>query len=120
REAGHVDALLLRVEIDRAVDRRRDELLAAAAPDKDGLLDARHTDAREAERDFRRSRLQVRCLRVLHPVRLDPPWPTTANSPGSSLSRATTCGRRSRPCTASPRRLCGAAAWSRPPTGTAG
>ena len=62
-EAGHVDALLPRVEVDRAVDRRRDELLAAAAPDPDGLLDARHADAREAERDLRRGSLQIRCLR---------------------------------------------------------
>ena len=72
-ETRHVDALLPRVEVDRAVDRRRDELLAAAAPDADGLLDARHADAREAERHFRRRRLQIRCLGALHPVRLDPP-----------------------------------------------
>jgi hypothetical protein len=72
-EARHVDALLPRVEVDRAVDRGRDELLAAAAPDADGLLDAGHADTREAERDLRRRRLQIRCVGPFHPVRLDPP-----------------------------------------------
>src|SRR6185503_7746826 len=117
-EARHVDALLARVEVDRAVDRRGDELLAPAAPDADGLLDAGDADAREAERDLRRRRLQVRCLGAFHPVRLDPPCPKTATSPGSSLSRVTTCARRSPPCTASPRPLREAAGWSRPPTAT--
>ena len=113
-EAGHVDALLPRVEVDRAVDRRRDELLAAAVADADRLLDARDADAREAERDLRRGGLQIGCLGPLHPARLDPPWPTTATSPGSSRSPATTCARRSRRCTASRRRSRGAAT-SEPP-----
>ena len=45
REARHVHALLRRVEIDGAVDRRRDQLLAAAVADPDGLLDARDAGA---------------------------------------------------------------------------
>ena len=58
-EAGHVHALPVRVEVDGAVDRRCDELLPAAPPDADSLLDAGHSDAREAERDFGGRRLEV-------------------------------------------------------------
>ena len=58
-EARHVDALAARVEVDRAVDRGGDELLAAAAPDPDRLLDAGHAHAREAERDFGGGGLEV-------------------------------------------------------------
>src|SRR4029079_13603708 len=50
REAGHVDALPARVEIDRAVDGGGDELFAAAAPYPDSLLHAGHADTRKSER----------------------------------------------------------------------
>jgi len=39
-EAGHVDALLRRIEVDGAVDRRGDQLLPGAAADPHRLLDA--------------------------------------------------------------------------------
>ena len=42
-EPRHVNALLRRIEIDRAVDRGGDQLLARAAADPDRLLHARHT-----------------------------------------------------------------------------
>jgi hypothetical protein len=71
-EARHVDALPEWAEIDCAIDRGGDELLAAAAPDSYRLLDACHADAREAERDFGRCGLQIGRLGVLHPARLDP------------------------------------------------
>jgi hypothetical protein len=58
-EAGHVDALATRIEVDGAVDRGGDELLGAAVADPHGFLDAGHADAREAECDLRRGRLQV-------------------------------------------------------------
>ena len=83
----------------------------------DVTLDVVHHDRPrvEAERHLGLRRLQVRCLgALLHPARLDPPWPTTANSPGSSLSPATTCARRWRPYTASRPRSSGAAASSLP------
>ena len=57
-EAGHVHALLSRVEIDEAVDLARDErLLPVAHPH--GLLDARHARAGEAETHLRRRGLEV-------------------------------------------------------------
>jgi len=71
-KAGHVDALAAQVQVDGAVDRRGDELLGAAVADPHGLLHAGHADAREAERDLRRGRLQVGRLGALHPARLDP------------------------------------------------
>ena len=55
-EARHVDALLRRVEVDRAVDRRGDQLLARAAADAHRLLHAGDAGAREAERHLRRRR----------------------------------------------------------------
>jgi len=65
-EARHVNALLPRVEVDGAVDRRGDELLPAPTADADGLLDSRHADARKAQRDLRRRRLQIGCLSSFH------------------------------------------------------
>ena len=58
-EARHVDALLRRVEVDGAVDRREDQLLACAAADANRLLDAGHAGARQAERHLGRRGLQI-------------------------------------------------------------
>ena len=44
-EPRHVHALLGRVEVDEAVDRRRDERLLVAVAHADGLLDAGHSRA---------------------------------------------------------------------------
>jgi hypothetical protein len=44
-EARHVDALARVVEVDGAVDVRRDQLLLAAAADADRLLDPAHARA---------------------------------------------------------------------------
>ena len=52
-EARHVHALLRRIEVDGAVDRRRDQLLARAAPDAHRLLHAGDAGARKADRDLR-------------------------------------------------------------------
>jgi hypothetical protein len=60
REARHVDALLRGVEIDGAVDLRRDQLLGAAVADPDRLLDAAHARTREPE-----WHLGGRCLQVV-------------------------------------------------------
>jgi len=67
-----VDALLAWVEVDGAVDRGRDELLPASAADPDGLVHARHADAREAEREFGCRGLQIGRLGAFHTARLDP------------------------------------------------
>jgi signal transduction histidine kinase len=58
-EARHVDTLLLRVEIDRAIDLRGDQLLGAAPAQPDRLLDSLHACARQAEANLGRRRLQV-------------------------------------------------------------
>ena len=54
-EARHVRALLVTREVDEAVEPREEELLA----DAHDLLDARHADPREADRDAGRARLDV-------------------------------------------------------------
>jgi hypothetical protein len=48
-EAGHVHALLARVEVDEAVDLRGDELLGAAPAESDRLGDALDARPRQAE-----------------------------------------------------------------------
>ena len=48
-EAGHVDALLARVEVDEAVDLRGDELLGAAPAEADRLGHALDARPRQAE-----------------------------------------------------------------------
>ena len=52
-EARHVRALLVRAEVDEALELGVEELLVAVRADADHLLDAGHADAREA--DVRRS-----------------------------------------------------------------
>ena len=59
RETRHVDALLLRVEVDRAGDLGCERLLAALVPDPDRLLDAGHAGARQPELDLGRGGLHV-------------------------------------------------------------
>jgi hypothetical protein len=44
-EAGHVDAHLLGIQVDVALERGVVELLLAVRPDPDDLLDAGHADA---------------------------------------------------------------------------
>ena len=61
REARHVHALLARVEIDGAVDVRRDQLLAAAVADPDRFLHAADASAREPEGHLGRRGLEVVC-----------------------------------------------------------
>ena len=56
-EARHVRALLVRAEIDDALEPRREQLLGAVLVEADHLLDAGHADAREAE--LRRSALRL-------------------------------------------------------------
>src|SRR5918994_3821268 len=59
REAGHVDALLRRVEVDGALDVGGDQLLAGPVPDPDRLRDAGDPRAGQAE-----ANLGLRCLEV--------------------------------------------------------
>ena len=54
-EAGHVRALLVAAEIHRAIQPRVEQLVA----DADDLLDARHPDPGEAERNARSAGLHV-------------------------------------------------------------
>ena len=49
-EARHVRALLIRAELDDALEARGEQLLGAVLADPDDLLDAGHADAREAQR----------------------------------------------------------------------
>ena len=58
-EARHVRALLVGAEVDEALEPRPEELLGAVLADPDDLLDAGHADAREADRQRRRLRLDV-------------------------------------------------------------
>jgi len=58
-EAGHVDTFLPRIEVDGAVDRRGDQLLALAAPDPDCLLHAGDACAGEADRHVGGGGLEV-------------------------------------------------------------
>jgi hypothetical protein len=58
-EARHVRALLLRSEVDEAVELRVIELLGTAGADADDLLDVRHADARQRHRDRRGRRLHI-------------------------------------------------------------
>jgi hypothetical protein len=70
REARHVHALLRRVEVDGARDARGDQLLVVAVAQADRLVDAAHADAREADSDLGRGRLEVHGERVgdaIHP-----------------------------------------------------
>ena len=57
REAGHVHALLRRVEVDRAVDVCGDELLMRAPAQPDRLVDTADTRPGEADPHLRRGRL---------------------------------------------------------------
>src|SRR6266576_978191 len=59
-EARHVDALLLRVEVDGAIDVRGDQLLALPVADPDRLTHAADAGAREPD-----SHLGRRCLKIL-------------------------------------------------------
>ena len=59
REAGHVHALLRRVEVDRALDVGRDLLLVVAVPDPDRLAHAGDPGAREPERNLGHGSLEV-------------------------------------------------------------
>src|SRR5918994_2356272 len=59
REAGHVDALLRRVEVDGALDVSGDQLLAGPVPDPDRLRHPGDPRARQAE-----ANLGLRCLEV--------------------------------------------------------
>ena len=58
-EARHVRALLVGSEVDEALEPRPEQLLGAVLADPDHLLDAGHADAREADRERRRLRLDV-------------------------------------------------------------
>ena len=58
-EARHVRALLLRAEIDEAVEPRGVQLLGAVGLDPDDLLDVRHAHARERDGERRGLRLDV-------------------------------------------------------------
>jgi hypothetical protein len=58
-EAGHVDALLVRVEVDVAVDDRGDERVAPVVLHADGLLDAGDADARQPQADLGARGLQI-------------------------------------------------------------
>ena len=59
REAGHVDALLRRVEVDGALDVGGDQLLAGPVPDPDRLRDSGDPRARQAEANLGLRRLEV-------------------------------------------------------------
>ena len=59
REARHVDALLLRVEVDRAGDLGGEGLLVALVPDPDRLLHPGHPGPRQTELDLGRRGLHV-------------------------------------------------------------
>ena len=69
-EARHVHALLRGIEVDGAVDRRRDELLAPASSDPHRLLHPGDAGAREADGHLGGGGLQV--LEPLHTARLVP------------------------------------------------
>ncbi len=58
-EPRHVDALLGRVEVDRAGDLGGKGLLVALVPDPDRLLDAGHAGAGQADPHLRRRSLQI-------------------------------------------------------------
>ena len=58
-EARHVRALLVRPELDHALEARREQLLGAVLADPDDLLDAGHADAREAQLHAWQLRLDV-------------------------------------------------------------
>ncbi len=58
-EAGHVHALLIRGEVDRAVDDRGHDRLGVAAADAHRLLHARDAGLRERERDLGRRSLEI-------------------------------------------------------------
>jgi signal transduction histidine kinase len=59
REAGHVNALLCRIEVDGALDLGRDLLLASCVADPNRLLDARHARSGKADPHLRERGLEV-------------------------------------------------------------
>jgi hypothetical protein len=59
REARHVDALLVRREVDRAVDHGCHHGLGVSPADPDGLLHASNAGVRQRETDLGRRGLQV-------------------------------------------------------------
>ncbi len=65
-EARHVNALLRRIEIDRAVDVGRDQLLALAVADPDRLADAADSGPRQSDPHVRRRGLKI--LEKMHAV----------------------------------------------------
>ena len=58
-EAAHVRALLVRAEVDEAVQTGGEQLFSAVCADADDLLDVRYTHARERERERRSLALDV-------------------------------------------------------------
>ena len=58
-EAGHVNALLSRIQVDCALDLGGDQLLAAAVANPDRLADSHDARAREPELDLRLRGLEV-------------------------------------------------------------
>ena len=59
REAGHVDALLGRIQIDRALDLGGDEPLDLAPAEPDRLAETAHTGARQPDLDVGGRRLEI-------------------------------------------------------------
>ena len=58
-EAAHMRTLLVRAEIDEAVEAGREQLLGPIGADPDDLLDVGHTHARERQRERRNPALDV-------------------------------------------------------------
>ena len=58
-EPAHVGALLVRAEVDEAVEPGRKELFRAVVAEPDDLFDVRHTDPREGQRERRNAALDV-------------------------------------------------------------
>jgi hypothetical protein len=65
RKARHVDALLRGVEVDRAVDRRGDQLLGRAPAQANRLANAGDAGARETQLHVGQRGLEVLCEKVL-------------------------------------------------------
>ena len=79
-EAGHVNALLGGVEVDVAVDLRRDQGVPAAVAHSHRPLDAGHTGPREPDPDIPAWTPGVELLRqsLAHAANVAAPWPTNA------------------------------------------
>ncbi len=78
-EARHVRALLVRAEVDEALELGGEQLLVAVLLDADDLLDAGHADAREAHVERRAAapgRQGRRCLRCRNPACAGNLWAT--------------------------------------------